>query len=269
MIFNFEEKKNLDLQKKFLKNGYIISDFQDKKNIKKIQDSIVSIIKKKIKLNDNKNSETYLNNFHKKIKIKDLNKLRLLIISELNKNSSIKKILYKEAKETLDLIIGNELAIQKTLNLSIQLPKDKSSLLDIHSDSTTGESPYQVVLWVPLVDVFKTKSMFVFPVKESLKTIKNLSKKSSLTTYFNKNKKKANFLSLKFGQFLVFTPNLLHGNIINKTTETRFSLNIRLKSLFSPYNKIKGNDRRLGYFYFPLNVKPMTILGSKYEPPKF
>ena len=74
---------------------------------------------------------------------------------------------------------------------------------------------------------------------------------------------------MKFGQFLIFTPNLLHGNVVNKTTETRFSFNIRLKSLFSPYNKIKGNDRRLGYFYFPLNVKPMTILGSKYEPPKF
>ena len=269
MIFNFEDKDILELQKKFLKNGYIISNFRDKRNIKRIKEIIVNIIKKKLKLDNIKNPEVFLNNFHKKIKIKDLNKIRLSIISEINKNLSIKKTLYKDVKKILDLIIGNELAIQKTLNLSIQLPKDKSSLLDTHSDSTTGESPYQVVLWVPLVDVFKTKSMYVFSVKESLKTIKNLKKEASLNAYFNKNKKKANFLNIKFGQFLIFTPNLLHGNVINKTSQTRFSFNIRFKSLFSPYNKIKGNDRRLGYFYFPLNVKPMTILGSKYAPPKF
>tara|TARA_Y100001970_G_C14259345_1_gene878509 strand:- start:1382 stop:2188 length:807 start_codon:yes stop_codon:yes gene_type:complete len=268
MIYNFENKKNLNIQKDFLKKGYIISNFENKKEIQRIHDLVIEILKKKINLKKN-NDNNLLNNFHKYIKLKDLNKVRMSIINELNKNSKFKKIIFKETKKILDLIIGNELAIQKNLNLSIQLPKDKSSLLDIHSDTTTGESPYQVVLWIPLVNVYKSKSMFIFPLRESFKTIKNLNKIKSLNSYFKKNKNKAKFLNLKFGQFLIFSPNLLHGNIINKTAETRFSFNIRFKSLFSPYNKIKGNDRKLGYFYFPLNVKPMTILGSKYELPKF
>ena len=267
MIQNFENLEVKKLQQKFLKNGYLICNFKNKNKIIKIQKILTKKIKKKLKIKSS--NPNLLNNLHKDIKVNKLNDLRLALINEINKDIFFKETLYKEAKEILDLIVGNELAIQKKVNLSIQLPNDNSSLLEIHSDTFSGESPYQVVLWVPLVDVFDTKSMFVFPLNESLKTVKNLGKLYSLKKYFEKNKKKANFLKIKFGQFLIFTPNLLHGNTINKTNETRFSLNIRLKSLFSPYNKIKGNDRKLGYFYLPLNIKPMTIIGSKYELPKF
>ena len=48
MIFNFETKQDLDIQKKFLKDGYIISNFQNKNEVNKIQEFIVNIIKKKI-----------------------------------------------------------------------------------------------------------------------------------------------------------------------------------------------------------------------------
>ena len=51
--------------------------------------------------------------------------------------------------------------MQRKINLSIQLPYDNSSLLPIHSDVWSGCSPF-VVLWVPLVDVYDSKSMFIF-----------------------------------------------------------------------------------------------------------
>ena len=50
--------------------------------------------------------------------------------------------------------------MQNKINISIQIPKDKNSLIDMHSDIFTGETPFQAVLWIPLVDVSKTKSMF-------------------------------------------------------------------------------------------------------------
>ena len=65
----------------------------------------------------------------------------------------------------LNKIIGNELVMQKNINLSIQLPKDESSLLPIHSDTWSGDSPFESVLWIPLVNCFKTKSMFILDSK--------------------------------------------------------------------------------------------------------
>ena len=192
MIQNFENLEVKKLQKKFLKSGYLICNFKNKNKIIKIQKILTKKIKKRLKIKSS--NPNLLNNLHKNIKANKLNDLRLGLINEINKDIFFKETLYKEAKEILDLIVGNELAIQKNLNLSIQLPKDNSSLLEIHSDTFSGESPYQVVLWVPLVNVFDTKSMFVFPLNESLKTVKNLRKLYSLKKYFEKNKKKSKFL---------------------------------------------------------------------------
>ena len=79
-----------------------------------------------------------------------------------------------------------------------------------------------------------------------------------------KNKSKFRFLNVKFGNILIFSPLILHGNTINKTVETRFSLNCRFKSLLSPYDVLKKSHRNIPNFYRPLNIKPMTKIGFNY-----
>jgi sporadic carbohydrate cluster 2OG-Fe(II) oxygenase len=54
------------------------------------------------------------------------------------------------ARSTIETLVGNELAMQDRVNLSIQLPRDDSSLLPIHADAFGGETPFQVVEWLPL-----------------------------------------------------------------------------------------------------------------------
>ena len=56
--------------------------------------------------------------------------------------------------------------MQNSINLSIQFPGDDSSLLPVHSDVWSGDSPYEIVVWLPLVDCYKTKSMFLLPPKK-------------------------------------------------------------------------------------------------------
>ena len=70
---------------------------------------------------------------------------------------------------------------------------------------------------------------------------------------------------IKYGEFIIFSPNLFHGSIVNDTTETRWSLNSRFKSLFTPYS---SETKHLGTFYDPITTKPITELGVKYENPK-
>lgn len=271
MFTDFEKKDNILIHNDFLKNGYVIKDI-DKKLINKISDIIFKILNKNnTKTKRIKSFDELFNNLHKYIENKKLNSVRVKIISEINKDLKVKKIIYNMVKSYLDIIVGNELAIQKTLNLSIQYPNDKSSLLDIHSDTFSGESPFQIVVWIPLVNVEKTKSMFIIPQKQSLEAISNLKnyEYQGFNKIFKKYKSKAKWLKVNYGQVLIFTPNLLHGNIINKTKETRMSLNIRFKSLFSPYNNVKGNDRKLGSFYFPLNMKAASKIALKFKYPKF
>ena len=184
----------------------------------------------------------------------------------INKDKKFGDIYYEIAKEYLNAIVGNELSMQKKINLSIQMPNDKDSLLDLHSDIYAGESPFQVVVWIPLVDVYSTKSMFFTSPNYNKKMNHQLLNTNKFTTkkMYLKNKNKFKFLDIKFGNILIFSPLILHGNTVNKTNQTRFSLNCRFKSLLSPYDVLNKSHRNIPNFYRPLNIKPMTKIGLNY-----
>ena len=253
----------------FEKNGYVIvpGDISLLDNLRK---KIFSDIKnnKKIKnKNDNENNITQtFNNFHNFVNLKELNSLRFNIYKKINIGNDFSEIYYKIANDYLDELVGNELSMQKKINLSIQMPKDKDSLLDLHSDIYAGESPFQVVVWIPLVDAYDTKSMFFTKPSHNKKMNEKLLNTNHYTTkeMYNKNKNKFEFLNVKFGDILIFSPLILHGNTMNKTKETRFSLNCRFKNLLTPYDVTVKSHRNIPNFYRPLNIKPMTKIGFNY-----
>lgn len=185
----------------------------------------------------------------------DLNQFRLKKISDLNSSLLTRKLYFSLAEKALHEIVGNELVMQRNINLSIQMPGDDSSLLPIHADVLQGDSPYEVVLWVPLVDCYGTKSMFFSrkqPVDISGKSLEQLYEECE-----------PYFVDCEYGEALIFSQNYFHGNVVNQTNETRWSMNCRFKSVFSPYA-----DKKLGEFFTPLTLRPATIMGMKYEFPK-
>ena len=151
--------------------------------------------------------------------------------------------------------------------MSIQYPKDDKSLLNMHSDFFSGESLFQVNVWIPFVNVKKTKSMFIINPNTSLKILKKIksSKKITFNEIYKKYKKNMKWLNVKFGEGVIFSPNCLHGNVKNLEKTTRWSINIRYKNLYSPYNNIFGNEKKIGTFYSIFSPKLMTQFNLKYN----
>ncbi len=256
---NFFKKNELKVINKFLRNGYYVGKVEDKKSLI----FITNLIKKNI-ITKKKIRRFNLNLFHKFKKIQDLNKTRVKILNSLNQNKFIRSKYFNLARNHLYTLVGNELMMQKRLNLSIQLPKDSSSLLPIHSDVWSGDSPYEINLWVPLVNCYKTKSMYILNQKQLsffLKKTKNKKIKSS-TEIYNVIKNKVEWINIKYGEFLIFNQTLPHGNIVNLEDETRWSLNCRFKNIFSPYE-----DKKIGEFFTPITTRPMTKIGINYKYP--
>ena len=249
--------------KEFLKNGYIIFDIEDKKKLNLIKKTSRNQIKSSMKIKKNSIKKNLFDTFHNHIALKDLNEIRMSIYSSLNSKRDFLKNYFCLAEKHLEIICGSELAMQRKINLSIQLPNDNSSLLPIHSDVWTGCSPFEVVLWVPLVDVSGSKSMFIFPKNINDKVYKKLSSYKNSQILYDKYKDKIKFLKLKFGQGLIFSHSVIHGNIVNDTDETRWSLNCRFKSLMSPYYK-----KDIAETFVPISIKPATNIGLEYEHPK-
>jgi len=265
---NFLSKEEIRISNKFEKNGFVIANVENDILLKNIRQLFIKSLKKRIKLDFSKNHDgEILNNIHKKIKSKNLNPLRLNIINDVNKEKSLRKNYYKLSKKYLDILLGNEISMQLRINLSIQLPKDKSSLLPLHSDVWSGDSPYETVVWIPLVDCYNTKSMYILPPSKFENLKKHLitkKKQSSVNEIYNKIKKDLVWINIKFGQILFFNQCLPHGNIVNRENETRWSLNCRFKSIFSPYK-----DKKIGEFFEPITMRKISQLGNKYKYPKF
>jgi len=260
--------QNLKIYNQFYKNGYIIKNIEDINSIKKIRDEISKIILNF--LNIKKKPNFFLENLHQYVEYRKINHLRMRVYKTMNQKSWFQDAYFKLAKKTIEDLVGNELAGQNSINFSFQFPYDKNSQLSLHSDSLSGESAFQIVLWVPLMNVYKSNSMYVLSKEDSIKNlnnIKNFSSEGMFKIYKNLSNK-VKFLNIKKNQFLIFSPNLLHGNVINKTKISRISMNARFKNLLSPYNKDQYSfGKKLGYFYKPISMKPVTKFSLEFKIP--
>ena len=239
---------------KFKEDGFAIIDL-NYETIEKIRNELVNILKERNPLHQDSTDSHFLNCFHLR-EIKNLNDLRLSTIQDFNLLKSITDRLYEATNGAIDKIVGTDLAVQKNINLSFQLPNDTSSLLPIHSDVWSGNSPFEAVLWIPFVDVSKSKSMYILPRKYSLKYHdEEVLKQVDLGKIYEIEKENFIWPNVKFGQAIIFSHALLHGNITNEEDTTRFSLNLRFKTLTSPYG-----SKSLGDYFIPFRMTPISEL---------
>lgn len=216
-----------------------------------------NFIFKKVKLSLPKfNNE--LSEIHKFINKKQVNAFRLGLFKSIN-SLDWKKHILKIISDDIFNILGQDLLIQTKLNVSIQMPGDQSSILPLHSDSWSADSPFQINLWIPLTNAFETNSMFVKDLNSTKKILKKIG--LNKTVRFDEIKiKKKDFINIDFGNVLMFNPVLLHGNVLNKTKKTRISLNVRIKSMFAPEPSYRNTDRKFGSYYSKLHISENTKL---------
>jgi len=170
----------------------------------------------------------HLEDLHQVINIKELNDYRLKMINQINESSeSIERIInpfWKNIKE----ITGPDCLRQKRINLVIHMPQDENSIIPMHTDVKTGNSAFEIGLWLPLTECLAENTMSILPFSkwEEAQGDMNRINVQELVPIINKG-----------AEALFFKHFLPHGNSINQTNQTRVSLNIRFKSLFSPENK--------------------------------
>ena len=261
---DFLNTDEIALSKTFIEDGYCILSSEDVGALSKIRTSVVKFCVDKLNCNMPDDEELFLNSIGDHVQIGEINNFRLHIIDKLNGETWLRAEYFKLARWAIQCLAGNELAMQRRVNLSIQLPGDDSSLLPIHCDVWSGDSPFEVVLWVPLVNCFDTKSMFIVPPKINSAIQENLNKRSSISSedLFEEVKTEVIWINIPYGSVLIFNQNLMHGNRRNRETETRWTMNCRFKGAFTPYA-----DKRLGEFFEPITLRAASSIGLSYKLP--
>ncbi len=266
-LTSFLSKEELKITTEFLENGYTIFpiDCSDGNVVDEIRAIIYAFSKEYLKLAPNVSIDDFFNHTDNFLSFDQINDLKLKLMALTSRDGVFHSKLYFSAKKYLDLIIGNEVCMQRSLNMSIQLPQDESALLPLHTDVWSGNSPYEVVFWLPLVNCFNTKSMYVLPIQKSLDVFKNFELYENLNAeeLYQKLKKDMVFVNVPKNHAIIFSHSILHGNRLNTESETRWTYNIRFKSVLSPFGT-KG----LGEAFIPINLKPATRIGFSNVIPK-
>ncbi|MEQ8814128.1 MAG: hypothetical protein RLO51_03945 [Thalassobaculum sp.] len=257
-----------ELAREFLANGYIIRDVDDRSALDALRHEIVRLACDHLKCDLPADDGDFLNRIHERVGVAEINALRLHVFNGLNAHAWCRPTYLALARSVIDAVVGNELAMQNKVNLSIQMPRDETSTLAVHADVWSAETPFEVVEWTPLVDVYDTKAMYILR-PEVNRTVRG--KMSSLQDggrqfdLFEAYRDEFHWVPVKYGQTLVFSPILLHGNVRNDTAESRWSLNCRLTGLFTPYS---SDEKCLGRFYTPVTTKVASRVGMNFRAPE-
>jgi sporadic carbohydrate cluster 2OG-Fe(II) oxygenase len=261
--FAFLDEDERRLGESFLDRGYAIVPAEDRQALDALQCHLAESAAQHLGLTVGDDTTGFLDTIHTHVTPARLNALRLACITRLNAAPWARAAYFRLARRAIEALVGNELAMQLRLNLSIQLPQDESSLLPLHADVWNGDSPYEVVAWVPLVDCHATKSMFILPAAANSAWEPRMARFRTTEDLYQAVSPELEFLPVRFGEVLVFSQNLMHGNRVNEEDSTRWSMNCRFKSVLSPYA-----DKRLGEFFEPVTLKPATRLGNEYRLPE-
>jgi sporadic carbohydrate cluster 2OG-Fe(II) oxygenase len=246
---------------KDFKKGYEVHKAKNIRLLEKLRNDIYNEIKENFKIKE-KNSNVGLNNFHKYVKNlsnKELNAKRKLLINNVTKKINFGEIIFNSFEKILTDNLGPDIIVQKNCNIVIQMPGDPNPS-EIHRDAPLN-SAYEIVAWIPLVDCYKSKAMYILDYNSTKKALNFLKKNSKDWKKFEEYSKViSSNPTVKFGQGLFFSSCLMHGSNINMEKETRISLNIRFKSLFSP----AGKKNQLQYFK-SLKQSNLTKIGVDFE----
>ena len=244
----------------FLRNGFVVCDAEAPKILESIREDMTQIAINWLKQSQLESKAFKLSNSHNFVTNERLNDLRLTIFTEINKIVDIRQRYFWLARQSLITLVGNELAMQNKVNMSIQQPNDESSVLPIHSDIWTGDSPFQVVLWVPLTEASKSNSMFFMPPHASREARQRVAtgEFKSMDQIGSEYHSQMVTMIVPYGKVLIFDSNCLHGNVLNETKTVRWSMNCRFTGLLTPFT---NPERRLGTYYLPITTRAATKMG--------
>lgn len=252
-----EEKK---ISQTYEEKGFVIQN-GDIAALDKIKIKIVSSFTSF----SNQTDDLSLEQAHNSIDSKETNNLRLHVMRNLSTNPETNYQYFQASKKLINYLCGNELAMQKRIGLSVNFPNNEGDILSIHADTWQGVSPYELNIWIPMVDCTKTMCLYILPrnrYNEMLNDNKGLLSLSADDLY-KKLEPYLEWIEIKYGEVLAFDQSLPHGYELNTENNTHWSLNCRFKGLHTPYW-----DKKLGEYFMPITAKSCTKLGMDYKHPE-
>ena len=224
--------------------GYAVCPIENMEIFKKLRDSFVESIK--ISSNSEKNIDTV----RKEIAKMSKGEINKSMINFLTFNKNLSEMVINSFPTLIEKLCGKELFIQRRAHTTINAPGDDQAKQVAHYEMISGISPFTYILWAPLHDLEDDGGAYHVDLKTSLALMKKeeadglVSGPEVLNLMGNKKPPR-----LKFGQAIIFSPFVIHGNIPFNSELARIACNVRFQSFNKPL--LQKNTDYLKYYKLP------------------
>jgi sporadic carbohydrate cluster 2OG-Fe(II) oxygenase len=249
----------VDRAQEFFDKGYFVAQADDMGPLLALRDAVHRAAQAPLPATS-ADVATFFDGFHRHdMTGSALNEYRMKVIAGFNGALDCGAVIHSAFRQILLELVGPDVVVQKSTNLVIAQPGD-TSVSPVHRDAPPN-SPYEVVVWIPLTDCYGTKGMKVLDKNGSAEALRHLGGPDGDYARFQDYAwQHGQEVSAPFGTALFFWTGLVHAVPVNAENETRWSLNIRYKSLYSPYGNKGFPD-----FFKILHLSPLTRLGMAIE----
>ena len=243
----------------FLKTGYQILEAENLGPLDRLREEFFLKARELVGY-EGSDMEDFFNNFQRyELRGSQLNELRMGLINYASKDLDVPGAIFDAFAGPITELIGPDIVTQKMVNLVIQQPGDPD-VVPTHTDSP-GNSPFEIIVWLPFVNVHDTKSMYMLDRNVSNQALaKSRSDETGYAKYKSFAEAEGTNLEVPYGSACLFWPGLVHGVHLNSESETRWSLNQRYKNLFSP----TGHKGLTEYFNL-FRLSPLSRMALEYE----
>lgn len=217
----------MNLKKEIINGlGYSIVKIPDLKKFEYLRDTFLN----KMGFEGEKNISV----LRKKLALMKNHEINKAMVNLLSFNEA-SEIMIESCNKIVEQLCGRELLIQRRANTIFNLPGEEQRRQWPHYELMSGISPYTFVMWAPFHDLDDDGGVYYVPREKSFETIKIEHDQGLVNgpTILNKmNTYKP--AKLKFGEAIVFSPFILHGNVSFNSNLARIACSVRFQDKYKP-----------------------------------
>jgi sporadic carbohydrate cluster 2OG-Fe(II) oxygenase len=244
----------------FEAQGFAIVPPTDRARLDRLRTSVRDLAYEILGLTPGDHVGSDLDRLHEHVEAGDpATTFRLALTRVMSEQLDVGREVFTSFESQLASLVGVDVLAQRVPNIVFQPPGDPRPT-ELHRDAPAN-SPYEVVVWLPLVDCAGTKSMYLLDRSASSEVLDfHRAHPDDADGFQHLLDERAVLMDVPYGHALLFWPGLFHGSLVNREADSRLSLNIRFKHLFAPL----GMKDPFRYFTV-LHTSPLTRLGLAFE----
>jgi len=164
--------------------------------------------------------------------------------------TNLSEMIILSCPKLVEELCGTDLFIQRRAHTVVNVPGEGQAKQWPHYEMISGISPYTYVIWTPLHDLEDQAGVYYVDQNRSSEIMhkeesEGLVNGPSVLNMMQDQKP----AKLKFGEAIIFTPFVLHGNVTFNSKYARIACNVRFQSSNKPL--LQKNTDYLKFFQLP------------------